>query len=267
MGGHRPIAVVSLLCVALGSCQVALPSTPMTSSPATPAATDGETTESPIGADCTSLHWYDVRSALEATDHYTYRSVDHIVEELPTAESATLPPVVLDRVASGAYVAPDRMSEVSTWTSVDPAPSGVPFWGLIPLDYPDFIQIGTQGWERIPLADPRWHAGRRVPDARGGHVRSILMNLAAVAHWSDGRRDPSASSECLFTVASVAADDGTRFDASMWADPSTALPSHLHIDRVGRGGTVSHFDTSIDTTTAATIEPPAANELAASSTP
>jgi len=150
---------------------------------------------------------------------------------------------------------------------VTPVASGAPFWGLIPVQYPDFIQIGTQGWERIPLADPLWHAGLRMPDQRGGHVPTILRALAAAAPWSAGRVDSAVPTECVFIDNSVTAADGTRFEASLWADPATALPTRLRIDRIGRTGNVSHFDTAIDTTAAASIEPPAANEPAGSPRP
>jgi hypothetical protein len=262
---RRPsIAFVALLGAVLGACQ-ATPSPAVTRSPV---ATTATATAGTLAADCAALHWYDVRSALETTDHYTYRSVDHIVDDPPTAGSvSSSPPFVLDRVALGAYVAPDRMSEVSAWTPGTPVPSGAPSWGLIPVQYPDFIQIGTQGWERIPLADPLWHPGLRMPDQRGGHVRSILMTLAAAAPWSGGRLDPSAPSQCVFADSSVTGADGTRFEASLWADPASALPRRLRIDRIGRTGNVSHFDMAIDTTAQAPIEPPAAHDLADSPNP
>jgi hypothetical protein len=65
----------------------------------------------------------------------------------------------------------------------------------------------------------------------------------------------------------VTGADGTRFEASLWADPASALPRRLRIDRIGMTGQVSHFDMAIDTTAQAPIEPPAANELADSPNP
>lgn len=93
------------------------------------------------------------------------------------------------------------------------------------------------------------------------------MTLAATAPWSSGRLDPAVPTECVFIDRSVMAADGTRFEASLWADPATALPTRLRTDRVGRTGNVSHFDMAIDTTAQAPIEPPAANELAGSPNP
>jgi hypothetical protein len=266
MRNRRSIAFLALVAVVLGACQ-ATPSPIATRSPVTTAAA---ATEGTLAAGCAALHWYDVRSALDSTDHYTYRSVDHIVDDPPTAGSVAPPSEAFGRVVLGAYFALDRMREVSTWTPVTPAPSGAPFRGLAPLQYPDFIQIGTQGWERIPLADPLWHPGLRMLDQRGGHVATILRALAAIAPWSVGRpfpTVPNGPTECIFTDGSVTGADGTRFEASLWADPATALPTRLRIDRVGRAGYVSHFDMAFYTTAGAPIEPPAANELAGSPRP
>jgi hypothetical protein len=264
MPNRRSIAFLALVAVVLGACQ-ATASPIATRSPGTTAA---GATEGTLAADCAALHWYDVRSALESTDHYTYGSVDHIVSDPPTAGSVSPPSEAFDRVALGTYLAPDRMREVSTWTLAAPAPSGAPFRSLAPLQYPDFIQIGMQGWERIPLAGPLWHPGLRMLDQRGGHVATLLRALAASAPWSVGSpfpTVPNGPTECVLTDDSVTGADGTRFEASLWADPATALPTRLRIDRVGRTGYVSHFEMTIYPTAGALIEPPAANEMAAGS--
>ncbi len=261
MRSHRSIAFLALVALVLGACQA----TPSLIAPRSPVTTAATSTEGTLAADCAALHWYHVRSALESTDHYTYGSVDHIVSDPLTAGSVAPPSEAFDRVVLGTYLAPDRMREVSMWTPVTPVPSGAPFFGLAPLQYPDFIQIGTQGWERIPLADPLWHPGLRMLDQRGGHVATILGALAAIAPWSVGRplpTVPNGPTECIFTDNSATGADGTRFEASLWADPATALPTRLRIDRVGRTGYVSHFDMAIYTTAGAPIEPPAAKELA-----
>ena len=255
MRNRRSIAFIALLTAVLSACQAA-PSPIPTRSPAATTAAATETS-------CAALHWYDVRQALEATDHYTYRSVDHIVSDPLIVMGPGASPSVLERTAIGAYQAPDRMSEVSEWRVVSDAAD----WSNVAVDYHDFIQIGTQGWERVPLVEPEWHTGLRMPDQRGGHVRSLLMTLAATAPWSAGRLDPAVPTECVFVDNSVRAADGTRFEASLWADPATALPTRLRVHRVGRTGNVSYFDMAIDTAAEATIEPPAGSDLAGSPNP
>jgi len=191
-----------------------------------------------------------------AADHYTYRSTDHIVFLQPSGGSA----VAADRTLVGAYQAPDRAREISEWAA-GPAHVG----GL--LSYPDFVLIGDRQWWRVFDGTGLWHeqpARLRPVTPEGGALDDLLASMQAQASWSSGRLDPATPAECVFVITSAVTDDGRRWSASLWADPTTLLPTRLLQQEVaGEAGSMSTFDMTIDPAGQATIEAPKPNEIAA----
>ncbi len=204
---------------------------------------------------CAALHWYDVRDALAALDHYTYRSVDHIVFFPVLPEEAPIP---ADRTMDGAYRAPDRASEVSAWADgTDPVART--------FEYPDVIRIGDEEWDRFPFVDDAWYAmpGRSALTPEGGLLDDLLARLNAGAWWSTGQLDPDRPTDCVFTIDSATTPEGRHFDASLWADVSTLLPSRLvRHEYDDPSGSVSTFETTIDPTGDVPVERPDPSEIA-----
>lgn len=242
---HRPRALVPgvLLALLLGACGTS-DSLPPTGSPR---ATNAER--------CAGLQWYDVRDALAAVDHYTYQGTDRIVFD-PIAPGTS--PVVADRTVDGAYQAPDRAREVSQWAA-----------GIDPMarmfEYPDFILIGDHEWQRVPGSDDLWHdmPGRLGLTPEGGVLDDLLTRLQARAPWSNGQPDPAKPTECIFTITSATTAEGRHFDASLWADATTLLPTRLLRHEANDAtGSISTFDMVIDPTGQAPVEPPDADEIA-----
>lgn len=242
MERRRAIIVLALSMVALGGCGAA-----GGSSPPEPART--ATAEA-----CAALHWYDVRDALAALDHYTYRSVDHIVF-LPIVDEQPIP---ADRTMEGAYQAPDRASEISEWAE-----------GMDPMartfQYPDLVLVGDEEWQRVVPFEDAWHSlpGRSALTPEGGLLDDLLARLNARAWWSTGRLDPGRPTDCVFTIDSATTAEGRHFDVSLWADATTLLPSRLVRQELDNStGSVSTFETTIDPTGEAPIEPPDPSEIA-----
>lgn len=242
INGHRLLTSVSLLALLLSACGASPSPVPTTTSPAASAER------------CAGLHWYDVRDALVATDHYTYRSTDHIAFVQPPNPS----PFATDRTVAGAYQAPDRAREVSEWAAGTVLTPGM-------LSFPDSILIGDLQWLRVLDGTGLWHAqpGRLDVTPEGGALDDLLAALQARASWSTGKPDPAKPTQCVFTITSAPTDDGRHFDASLWADAMTLLPTRLVRREVaGETGNISTFDMTIDPTGQATIEPPGADEIA-----
>lgn len=247
MNGRRGLLPGALLALLLGACG-ASPS-PVPTEP--PRATSAER--------CAALHWYEVRDALVAADHYTYRSTDHIAFVQPPNPSS----VATDRTMAGAYQAPDRAREISEWAAGTVLTPGM-------LSYSDFILIGDLQWLRVLDGTGQWHAqpGRLHLTPEGGALDDLLAALQARASWSTGRPDPATPTHCVFTIRSAATDDGRHLDASLWADATTLLPTRLLRRDVPSGtGAISTFDTTIDPTGRAAIEPPGADEIARETPP
>ncbi len=202
-----------------------------------------------------------MRAALEGTEHYVYRQVDRLVlDPVPPALPAERP-LTFARTAEGAYRAPDSVAEVSSWVPADLS-SEDETWGVLLLEFPDYVQIGDQAWVRFPFVDAAWRVARERRDGPGGHVPTILNDSVKVAQWSAGDVDADDPGMCRFTLSAVAGPNfETSIEASMWADPTTALPSRLLIDRISKTGNISRSDISIDTTIEPTIEPPPAGQI------
>jgi hypothetical protein len=241
MHGPRALASGLLLALLLGACGTSASLVPTE----TPRPTSVER--------CAGLRWTDVRDALAAVDHYTYRGTDRIVFD-PTVPGPS--PVVADRTVNGAYQAPDRAREISEWAA-----------GIDPMarlfEYPDFVLIGDQEWARVPGED-LWHdtPGRFSLTPEGGALDDLLAKLHARAPWSTGQPDPARPSECIFAIASATTAEGRHFDASLWADATTLLPTRLlRHEADDATGSTSTFDVAIDPTGQASIEPPNADEI------
>lgn len=248
MNSQRALVSGALLALLLGACG-ASPSPVPTATP--PAAT--ATRPSASSERCAGLHWYDVRDAVAAADHYTYRSTDHIVYDSSVPGPSS---VATDRTVAGAYQAPDRAREISEWAAGTV---------LTPGMYPDFILIGDLEWLRVLDGTGLWHAspGRLSLTPEGGALDDLFAGLQAKASWSTGKPDPAAPTECVFTITSAVTDDGRRWDASLWAGATTLLPTRLLRREVaGETGNISTFDMTIDPTGQAAIEPPPADEIA-----
>jgi hypothetical protein len=204
---------------------------------------------------CAELGWDDVRDALVAVDHYTYRGTDRIVfDPIPPGPAS----VVADRTVDGAYQAPDRARETSEWAAgIDPRARL--------SEYPDFIMIGEHEWLRVTPWEDLWHnmPGRLALAAEGGALDDVLVSLHARAPWSSGQLDPARPTECVFTIASATTPEGLHFEASLWADATTLLPTSLAwVELNDATGSVSTFERTIDPTGRAPIEPPKADEIA-----
>jgi hypothetical protein len=203
---------------------------------------------------CAALHWYDVRDALATLDHYTYRSIDHIVF-LPIVPGEV--PIPTDRTMEGAYRAPDRASELSDWAEgTDPMART--------FQHPDLILIGDEEWSRIPLVEDVWHAvpGRSALDPEGGLLDDHLTRLNARAWWSTGEVDPDRPADCVFRIDSATAPEGRHFDAALWADAATLIPSRLvRHEYDDPTGSVSTFETTIDPSGDVPVEPPDPAEI------
>ena len=242
---HRPRALASgvLLALLLGACGTSAPLVPTE----TPRPTSVER--------CAGLRWTHVRDALAAVDHYTYRGTDRIVfDPIPPGPAS----VVADRTVDGAYQAPDRAREISAWAA-----------GIDPMarlsEYPDFIMIGEHEWLRVTPSEDLWHnmPGRLALAAEGGALDDVLVSLHARAPWSSGQLDPARPTECVFTIASATTPEGLHFEASLWADATTLLPTSLAwVELNDATGSVSTFERTIDPTGRAPIEPPDADEIA-----
>ena len=250
----RSFLILALPTVLLGACGPVSPS-------ARPSPSPAPVTQADL-AHCASLTWIDVRTALETVDHYTYQRIDHFTLSQSNASAAPTGPQAIDRTAVGTYQAPDQLSEISTWKPLGQALSHST-WGLLPAQYPDFIQVGTQRWEQIPLSGPRWVAISTglVAKGQGGYLLGLLNNLAASAPWSSARAVPDASTQCLLTDNSPPGAAGrTHFAVSLWADPVTKLPTRLQINRVEQAGGISRSEITVDSAAPATpIAPPASS--------
>ena len=242
MDGQRTLAWVAALAVLLGACG------------ASPSPVPTETPGAASAERCAGLHWFDVRDALLVADHYTYRSTDHIAFVVPPSTVA----IATDRTVAGAYQAPDRARETSEWAAGTVFTPGM-------LSYPDFTLIGDRQWLRVFDGTGlfRDEPGRLGLTPKGGALDDLLASLQARASWSPGGLDPGTPTACLFTITSAATDDGRRFDASLWADATTLLPTRILRSEVAdEAGSVSTFDTTIEPTGQDSIEAPGPDEIA-----
>jgi hypothetical protein len=244
----RALGVVALLALPLGGCGAEASPVPSE----TPRAASAER--------CAALRFYDIRNALVALDHYTYRGTDHIVfDPIPPGP----PSVAADRTVDGAYQAPDRAREISEWAAgLDPMAR--------PFEYPDFILVGNGAWLRVPAWDDYWRdMPRRLAIApEGGALDDQLVRLHARAPWSAGQLDPARPAECVFTIASATNSEGLHFEASLRADATTLLPTSLvWVEMNDVTGSASTFERTIDVTGQVLIEPPDADEIAPRQTP
>ncbi len=239
----RVLGVVALLALPPGGCGAGASPVP------------SETPRAATAEQCAALGFHDVRDALVALDHYTYRGTDHIVfDPIPAGPSS----VVADRSVDGAYQAPDRARELGEWAA-----------GLDPMarlfEYPDFILIGNREWLRVPSSGDLWQEmpGRLAIAPEGGALDDVLVELHARAPWSTGQLDPARPTECVFTIASATNPEGRHFEASLRADAPTLLPTSLTwVEMNDATGSVSRFERTIDVTGQVPIEPPGAEEMA-----
>ena len=239
----RALGVAALLALPLGGCGAEASPVPSE----TPLAASAER--------CAALRFHDVRDALVALDHYTYRGTDRIVfDPIPAGP----PSVVADRTVDGAYQAPDRARELSEWAAgLDPMAR--------PFEYPDFVLIGSSAWVRVPLWEDLWQEmpGRLAIAPQGGALDDDLVRLHARAPWSAGQLDPERPAECVFRIASATNAEGRHFEASLRADATTLLPTTLAwVEMNDATGSVSTFERTIDVTGQVPIEPPGADEIA-----
>jgi hypothetical protein len=224
---------------------------------------------------CLTLQWTDVRSALEAVSGYTYAGTDSFVAN-PLGKGPGGKPLTLSRTTVGTYRAPDQSAETSTWALGD-LPADNVLVSAVLAQFPDFIQVGNQRWERVSANDALWQLlpAPSTPAPQGGHLDNLLASLNIAGPWASGRPSPDDPSECLFADASpsgAAASSGSSiyvsFQASLLVNPATALPTSLQIDRVGTNGILSRLDLKIDVTTVPSpISAPAANQVTASPSP
>lgn len=239
----RTLGIAALLGLSLGGCGAGASPVPSE----TPLAASAER--------CAALRFHDVRDALVALDHYTYRGTDHIVfDPIPAGP----PSVVADRAVDGAYQAPDRARELSEWAAgLDPMAR--------PFEYPDFILIGNDTWVRVPPLEDLWQElpGRIAVTPEGGALDDVLVRLHARAPWSTGQLDPARPAECVFRIASATNPEGRHFEASLRADATTLLPTSLAwVETNDTTGSVSTFERTIDVTGQVSIEPPDADGIA-----
>jgi len=239
----RAVGVAALLALPLGGCG------------AGPSPVPSETPSAATAERCAALRFYDIRNALVALDHYTYRGTDRIVfDPIPAGP----PSVVADRTVDGAYQAPDRAREVSEWAAgLDPTARH--------FEYPDFILIGNVSWVRVPAWEDLWRElpGRLAIAPEGGALDDDLVRLHARAPWSMGQLDAARPAECVFTIASATTPEGLHFEASLRADATTLLPTSLAWVEINDvTGSVSTFERTIDVTGQLPIEPPDADEIA-----